>query len=184
MQSAKVSIGDTATASQYNNSRADALQAGYYPIEEVDGDDTDVITEVIIGDLKAAGFAGSGDSSCYFDVQIPEQIDTGEDWEIKIGFDMSTAEASKAVRLSLDYAAIADAGDTTPTATTVAETVTTPDTAETLKVVTLSTIKIPQADLAGGKTVTFKLTRLADNAADTHGGVFRLNELHLFQNQS
>lgn len=183
MDSAKVTVGQTAEAAQYNNLRKDSLHAGYYPIEEVDSDDTDTISSEVVGDLAAAGFATAVVSTCYADIQIPPMIDTGVDWSVKIAFDMSTSSASKAVRLQLSYSAIADGGDTTPTSTVLEETVATPDTLETLKVVTLSTIKIPNSVLASGKAVTLKISRLGDDVLDTHPGKMRLFEMQLIQTQ-
>lgn len=181
MQSSQVSVGDTATATQYNNARADVVTAGYYPINQIDSDTINEITEALIGDLKAASFPNSGTSTGYFDVQIPEVIDTGEDWNVRLSFDMTTSDASESVVLELQYASIADGGDTTPSLTTLTETVSCPDTLETLSVVTLSTILIPQAALAGGRVVSFRLSRLGNDASDTHNGSFRLIEMQLFQ---
>jgi hypothetical protein len=184
MQSAKVAVSDTATASQYNNLREDAMQAGYYPIDVVKPDATNGTTSEEVDDARAVGFAGSGSSICYFTIQIPELIDTSEDWEFRLGFDMATAESSKAVRFSLDYAVVDDSGDTTPSMTTLAETVNTDNTAETLQVETLATIKIPSASLTAGSTLICKFSRLADHAGDTHTGKLRMFDMQLFQNQS
>ena len=184
MQSAKVSPGDVAQASQYNNLREDAMQAGHYSINVVSADSTNPTTREDVGDGKAIGFAGSGTSTFLKTIQIPPQIDTTEDWEFKIGFDMDSAEASKAVRFSLDYAVVDDAGDTTQSMTTLAETISTEDTAETLQVETLSTILIPSASLVGGSTLVCKFSRLADDGADTHGGKLRMFDMILFQNQT
>lgn len=184
MQSSKVSPGDTATATQYNNLRADAMQAGFYAINVIVSDATYPITEENVGDITGAGFAGSGTSSCFFDILIPPQIDTGEDWDIIIDFDMDSAESSKAIRLSLDYAVIDDTEDTTPTPTTIAETVSTPDAAEILKSVKLSTIKIPSSSLISGSLISCKLSRLADHAGDTHGGKLRILQMQLTQSQT
>lgn len=184
MDSAKVNVGDVATATQYNLLRKDTMHSGYYNIESVDSDDADAIFSSTVGDAGVAGFYVDMTSVCYFDVQIPPQIDTGVDWSIKIAFDMSTTDAGKAVRLQLDYCAIADAGDTTPSAVTLNETVSTPNTLETLKVVTLSTIKIPNSALASGKSVTFKFSRLGADALDTHSGDMRLFSIQLIQTQT
>ena len=182
--SGKVTVGNATKASEYNNLRKDMLHAGYYPIDEVTGDATEPVTEETVGDTTAAGFAGSGTTACFWDMLIPQNIDTSLDWELVIAFDMATAESSKAVRLSLDYAVIDDDGDTTPSVSTLAETVTTPDAAETLESITLATIKIPAADLVSGSVVTCKLSRLADNAADTHTGIMRLIQAQFIQTQT
>ncbi len=183
MDSIKSVVGDPTKASEPNDLRGDILSAGYYPINGLSNDDTLPVDAVIVGDAEAVTFNSIGTSHSYFDVQIPKFIDTGEDWEIKIGFDMDTSQVGN-VRLQLEYASIADAGDTTPTLTTLIETIAAPATLETLKVLTLATIKIPNADLASGNEVTFKFSRLGGDAADTHGGFFRLFSLQLVQTQA
>jgi len=180
--SSKLTAGLTAEVAQYNGLRKDTLHAGYYNVDSVDSDDILPILVSYVGDAGVAVFAPEATSICYFDVQIPPQIDTGLAWSIKITFDMSTSVAGN-LRLQLDYCAIADAGDTTPTAVTLNETVAAPATLETLKVVTLSTLQIPNSALAAGKSVTFKLSRLGADALDTHTGDMRLFSIQLIQTQ-
>lgn len=186
MQSSKVSPGDTATASQYNAVREDAMQAAYNLIEVLSNDDVLTISETIVGDAAAVVFAGAKTSIGYFEVQIPQVIDTTEDWIFRLGFDMSSAEVSKAVRMQLDYAVVDDAGDTTPAAYTATknETVSTPDTAETQEVHDFVTIKIDAVDLTPGSLLTCKFSRLGTDGLDTHGGDLRMLTFELFQNQS
>lgn len=183
MDSAKVSIGTVAQAEQYNDARADIMSAGYYPIDQMDSDDFYQITEAIVNGKKAAKFNPTLTGIGYFDVQIPPQIDTGVDWIIRIAFDMTTTDASKNVRLQLDYHAISDAGDTTPADITLNETVACPDTSETLKVMNLATLKIPNSALASGKQMMFKFSRLGADGADTHGGSMRIYAMQLIQIQ-
>jgi len=184
MDSSQVAIGQTAEASQYNDHRQDTMHAGYYPIEDVDNDDVFKVVNKIVGDLCAVVFESFKTSTCYWDVQIPPFIDTGEDWEIRVAFDMESAEVGKNVRFQLEYASIANGGTTVPALTTLGETVAAPDTAETLKTVFLSTIKIPNSVLAAGKQTVFKFSRMGSDAADTHGGDMRLFSAVLIQNQT
>jgi hypothetical protein len=186
MQSSKVSPGDTATAAQYNNVREDAMQAGYYLVETLSNDDTLIISEAIVGDAASVLFAAGKSSIGYFEVQIPEMIDTSEDWLFKMGYDMNTSDAGKQVYMQLDYAVIDDAGDTTPAAYTATknEILTTPDTIETQDVHTFSTIKIDAADLVVGSILTCKITRLGSDGNDTHDGDLRCLTLEMFQNQT
>lgn len=186
MQSSQVSPGDTATAAQYNNVREDALQAGYYLVETLSNDDTSAISEVIVGDSAGVLFDNSKTSIGYWEVQIPEMIDTGEDWLLRVGFDMDTDDAGKQVYLQLDYAVVDNSGDTTPASYTATknEIISTPDTKETQKVSTLSTIKIDSSDLVAGSLLTCKISRLGANGNDTHGGGMRILTLEMFQNQT
>ena len=184
MESAQVIIGQTAEASQYDGLRKDVMHAGYYPIEDVDNDDVFKVENEIVGDLCAVVFSGLQQATCYWDVQVPPFIDTGEDWELRVAFDMKTSEAAKAARFQLQYASIADGGDTTPALTTLEETVSTPNTTEILKTVFLSTIKIPNSVLSAGKQAVFKFSRLGDDPSDTHGGELRMFSVVLIQNQT
>lgn len=186
MQSSTVSPGDTATAAQYNNVREDALQAGYYLVEALSNDDNAIIAETIVGDSAGVLFDNSKTSIGYWEVQIPQMIDTGEDWLLRMGYDMDTADAGKQVYWQLDYAVVDDAGDTTPAAYTATknEIVSTPNTKETQDVITFSTIKIDAADLVAGALLTCKLSRLGADANDTHGGGLRVLTLEMLQNQT
>jgi len=184
MDSSKVLIGDTAESFQYNDLRKDVLHAGYYNVENMDMDDSLSIEGDIVGDYAVVKYKPDAVSKGYFDVQIPPHIDLGLDWLVRIGFDMDTAEAAKNVRLQLQYTSVLNTGDTDPAKTTLLETVSTPNTGDTLKVITLSTIKIPNTALASGNEVSFMLSRLGSDGADTHGGFFRLFGLQLFQTQT
>jgi len=182
--SSKITIGQTAESSQYNNLRADALSAGYYAVDAMDGDDFEDIGSEIVGDFAAVTFAASGNSRAYFDVVVPPSIDPTLDWNIQIVYDMKTAEVSKDVQLELDYNYVQNAGDPTAAAATLLETVSVPDTADTIKILTLATLKIPAADItASGDMISLRLSRLASDVLDTHGGILRLYELVLFQIQ-
>jgi len=186
MQSSQVIVGQTATASQHNNLREDILASSYYAIEEMGSDDTLTITEQIVGDAATAMFIDGRTSHGYFELRIPDVIDISEDWQIRIAYDMTNADPSETIRLQLSYSVIDDGGDTTPAAytDTLQETVSTPDTAETLSTVTLSTILIPSTDLIPGALLTCRFSRLGSDAADTHTGDMRLFSLHLIQIQS
>lgn len=185
MISAKVSPGDTATAAQYNGLRQDALQAGYYLVDVLCNDDAALISEVIVGDSASVLFDNSKTSIGYFEVQIPQVIDTGQDWLFRMGFDMDSSDAGKQVYMQLDYAVVLDAGDTTPAAYTATknEIVSTPDTLDTQDVYTFSTIKIDSGDLVAGALLTCKITRLGANGNDTHSGGLRMLTLEMFQIQ-
>lgn len=182
--SVKVLVGDPTKASDLNNVREDVLAAGYYSVAQVDNDDTNPVEGVIVGNSEAVQFSSLGTSTCYFDVGLPKIIDGSEDWEIRIGFDMDATDAGKAIQLELEYGVTADGGDTSPTTTTVSETVTTPDTSDTYETVVLSTIKIPSASMITGNQISFKLSRLAGHVNDTHGGKLRIFNIELFQNQT
>lgn len=183
--SAKVNPGDTATAAQYNNLRKDALHAGYYYVDAVGLDDTLPVSEEIVGDAATAVFDSGITSKAYFECQIPPGIDTTLDWLFRIGFDMRNADAGKQVYFQTDYNVIIDTGDTTPASFTATknEIVSTPDTGETKKIVTLSTIKIDAADLVAGATLVVRFSRLGADANDTNTHDLRMFTMELIQNQ-
>lgn len=173
MYSANVGVGDTATASQYNNARKDIINRIFEQIQEVDNDTALPVGSVIVGNAEAVTFVDGRTSSCYFDFAIPTEIDTTKDIVFLLDIDMSTTFTGNA-RLSADISVVADAGDTTPTATTFNETVACPTALEVLKVLTLSTIKIAAGGFAAGSHVQMKFSRLGADALDTHTGTLRV----------
>ena len=184
MDSSKVIVGSPTLASEYNKLRKDAIAAQYYPINTVDNDDTFLVSNEIVADYSTVLFGGGAKSSCYFDLMLNTGIDTAENLLIAIAFDMHSAQVGKNVYLELEYSVVDEAGDTTAAVTNLKEVVSVPDTANTLKSLTLSTLFIPLASLTAGSTISMKLSRLGSNVLDTHTGDFRLFELQLYQLQN
>lgn len=151
-------------------------------VDTVDPDDTNPVGSAIVGDAATVTMAPGVTQIFYFDLQIPDNVDVSKDLLFRLGFDMNSSDAGKAVRWELNYNVIDDAGDTTPAApVTVAETIITPDTLDTLEVGDLATIKIPSASVISGSTLVCKVSRLGGHVNDTHTGTMRLFNLNLYQ---
>jgi hypothetical protein len=150
-------------------------------IKEARSDLTNPIGTAIVGNSEVITLADAVTSTYYFDIQIPQHTDIAKDLEFRIGFDMDSSDAAKAVELEMEYTVIDDSGSTVGAGTTLTETVPTPDLINQLSVANLGTIKIPSAEVVVGSTLTCKVSRLGADVNDTHTGTMEIFNLTIYQ---
>lgn len=132
--------------------------------------------------IKTIGFPNGKTSSCYFQFQLPTSYSNSLDVIMDMLYESTVGGGN--VRWQLESWVIADGGDTTPatspTATTN-ETTAAPASAEILKKITTTSLKVQGSDLSAGALIVCKLSRLGADAADTETGEVQLHTLQLYQ---
>lgn len=153
---------------------------GFIEINSMQGDTTSPPTSGLVGLNPCLNFNDATDQIAYFNFMIPEDCATGFDIVCEIAYCMASANTTDDVVLGLDANSVADAGDATPaTESATTQTITVPDTAEIMDIVTTSTLKIPTAMLAANNVISCKFYRDANAGGDTAAGNFQLLNFRL-----
>jgi hypothetical protein len=151
------------------------LANGYIKIESMFPDPTNPPGSSVVGVNPSVDFDDTTDEIAYFSFQTPVDLDDTADIVFEIAYCMASANTSDDVVLGLDANAIADGEDSTPSIESqTTQTITVPDTAEQMDIVTTTSLKIPASLLSGTQIISCKFYRDANAGGDTAAGDFLL----------